>query len=908
MFHRSAFRRLGLLIGVVVCFGLTALSVALAAPQKAQYQQQAATVTSSATSVLIRTTTATRTRTPTRIPTPTATRSGPFVLPPGGPVIFDFPTPRSVGIQGPISGPELTALEKSALAVVKLSGCRLVGEKTCTYSEGSGILIHPRGLLLTALHVVVENPKDLGSPLLPEISVGLLENPDDPAQARYRAKVAAIELDLDLALLWIIPPTSESDLFLPTIPVENVDNREFRNGVLRVMGFPQKSNLLRQPTVGYFGPNESGAVEVGNSLIGRGFSGGPLLVERPDGYHVGGVVFYRTDGPVLVQPVRRLDGLRWLDPEVPRLWAENVQIGSTTSGGLAGLELTANIHALDLAGRQVQLEAVAFDPATNQPWPSADKPLILQRTFEPTRFVDVISLDPRALLLGLGPLPERLRFVLQVWNVAESRLLWNGEIYYLRPDDALLSSPTPTQTTTVTSTYTPTKIVTSVATLGPIATATYTPSPTKTSTSIPLSTNTPTATSTPSATATISLVAPGDAVATILVNQLNVRAGPGIPFASIGAVSQGDLPIVGTIAGCSWLQVKTNTGLVGWISGAAQFVRYNVACETILVITPSATETPTAASSAPTPTVTLTSSVIPPIPTENVPSTETPAASQPLPSLSGRIAYAVWNTGSRRMDTVVYNIASGSRWPIFPERRQPDFRPDGKLMMNADGSTKNNLVRVDTDGKNERIVSNHPEDAHAHFSDNGISMVYDSTLQGDGKLRIYKVEDASVRQDGSVIGYSGREIFGHHPIYLRNWYVAYNGCNQWAGSSKCGIYATLGKGEQPIPVTDQPRDFPTDNRGDQIVFMSDRGGNWDVYIVNYDGTGLQQLTTSSGRDGLGTVSPDGNSIAFVTDREGPWAVYVMDAQGSNQRKLFDLNGGYSNGEYDWLQERMSWGN
>jgi len=33
----------------------------------------------------------------------------------------------------------------------------------------------------------------------------------------------------------------------------------------------------------------------------------------------------------------------------------------------------------------------------------------------------------------------------------------------------------------------------------------------------------------------------------------------------------------------------------------------------------------------------------------------------------------------------------------------------------------------------------------------------------------------------------------------------------------------------------------------------------------------------------------------------------MNADGSNQRKLFDLGGGYGAGEYDWTRERISWG-
>jgi TolB protein len=88
--------------------------------------------------------------------------------------------------------------------------------------------------------------------------------------------------------------------------------------------------------------------------------------------------------------------------------------------------------------------------------------------------------------------------------------------------------------------------------------------------------------------------------------------------------------------------------------------------------------------------------------------------------------------------------------------------------------------------------------------------------------------------------------------------------------------------------------------------MSARDGNWEVYTVNMDGGGLQRLTNSGSNDGLPTWSPDGRSIAFVSDRSGAWAIWVMNANGSNQRKLFDLGGGYGTGDNDWTSERISW--
>jgi Tol biopolymer transport system component len=99
--------------------------------------------------------------------------------------------------------------------------------------------------------------------------------------------------------------------------------------------------------------------------------------------------------------------------------------------------------------------------------------------------------------------------------------------------------------------------------------------------------------------------------------------------------------------------------------------------------------------------------------------------------------------------------------------------------------------------------------------------------------------------------------------------------------------------------------------------MSQRDGDWEIYVVNLDGTGLRRLTHNSANDGLPTWSPDSTGparIAFVSDRDGSWAVWVMDADGSNQRRLFALGGpldrqvrGATSYEiHGWVEERISW--
>jgi TolB protein len=82
----------------------------------------------------------------------------------------------------------------------------------------------------------------------------------------------------------------------------------------------------------------------------------------------------------------------------------------------------------------------------------------------------------------------------------------------------------------------------------------------------------------------------------------------------------------------------------------------------------------------------------------------------------------------------------------------------------------------------------------------------------------------------------------------------------------------------------------------------------DVYVMNADGTGVHRLTTA-GKDGFAAWSPNGKRIAFASYRDGTFPVngvnfpnyelYVMNSDGSGQTRLttapqqMDLNPAWS---------------
>jgi TolB protein len=66
--------------------------------------------------------------------------------------------------------------------------------------------------------------------------------------------------------------------------------------------------------------------------------------------------------------------------------------------------------------------------------------------------------------------------------------------------------------------------------------------------------------------------------------------------------------------------------------------------------------------------------------------------------------------------------------------------------------------------------------------------------------------------------------------------------------------------------------------GRRIAFESDRGGNWDIWIINVDGSGLTNLTRSPEVERFPAWSPDGKRLAFTSDRSGNWDVWGLNVE------------------------------
>jgi hypothetical protein len=334
---------------------------------------------------------------------------------------------------------------------------------------------------------------------------------------------------------------------------------------------------------------------------------------------------------------------------------------------------------------------------------------------------------------------------------------------------------------------------------------------------------------------------------------------------------------------------------------------------------PTKPPTPTEPPPTNTPTPTKLPPTQPPTPTEPPP-TQSPAAKAtptPEPTLEGKIAFPVFDPERGTYDIFIANADGSGCVKIKEEASQPCLSPDGsEITYRAWRADRRGLIVAHTFGQDIWTISILHEASRPSVSMGGI--VFHARQDLESPAHIYL---AHGDKEAEVVRWGDQQqpIIGEAPAWVSGERLVYKGCKR----ANCGLYLTdgvydgTGITQLTYNVTDTNPEVSPD--GKKVAFMSRRDGNWEVYVMNIDGSGIKRLTDNGNTDGLPIWSPDGQTIAFASDRKGfgfsgDWAIWAMNPDGSNQRMLFPLRGslhGYVQTQQKykgggWEEERLSW--
>ena len=194
------------------------------------------------------------------------------------------------------------------------------------------------------------------------------------------------------------------------------------------------------------------------------------------------------------------------------------------------------------------------------------------------------------------------------------------------------------------------------------------------------------------------------------------------------------------------------------------------------------------------------------------------------------------------------------------------------------------LLDVNTGVRQVIHQSQEPFEA-PNWTPDGTALIYNTSGRGEGRGRLYRFDLATRRPALIDTGFAIRNNNDH--------VLSFDGTmlgisDQSTDQGQSTIFTLPAGGGTPKRITPLTPSYlhSWSPDGKYLLYTGGRNGEFDIYRIASDGSGVEQrLTTAAGVDDGPEYSPDGRYIYFNSERSGRMQIWRMRADGSDQQQV-----------------------
>ena len=242
------------------------------------------------------------------------------------------------------------------------------------------------------------------------------------------------------------------------------------------------------------------------------------------------------------------------------------------------------------------------------------------------------------------------------------------------------------------------------------------------------------------------------------------------------------------------------------------------------------------------------------------------AAEYPATSPDGsKLVYTLNAAGNR--DLWIANANGANATILAPWRdsdeKQPSWAPNGSRIVfsSTRNSAKHNIWTITPGGSDaQQLTFDDAEHEQPRYSPDGSFILYLSNDTGKKELWVMNADGSAQRSVALISARISDPAWS--PDGLQ---IVYVGCRR---GGACNLFRINANGSGGLQITSgEFQDWNPDWSTQGILFASNRGGSQGLWLVQPDGTGLQQVTAPSGVADLDPRWIKGTS-GFVFTRSG----------------------------------------